>query len=151
MDSATFSVKKIHVLRIDPGEDVLAVVRKFLADSRVRQAIVLGGYGTLAAHHLHWVKHNRLPSENAFGRAQAGIEILAMNGLVVDGEPHIHVALATTDGGYGGHLEEGCITYVLCEIVFAEIDGPVLARERVTVDVPGMGKGIVPRLVFKGG
>jgi len=148
MDSASFSVKKVHILRVDPGEDVLESVRSFLTDSGVKQAVVLGGYGTLAAHHLHWVTHNKIPSESTFGRGEGGIEILSMNGLVVEGEPHIHVTLSTPEGAYGGHLEEGCIAYVLCEITLAEIDGPALSRQRVDVDVEGMGKGTVPRLTL---
>ena len=148
MDGASVSVKKLHIVRVDPGEDVLGSVETFLADAGVTQAVVIGGYGTLAAHHLHWVKHNRLPSENLFGKGEGGIEILSMNGLVVGGEPHIHVALATPDGAYGGHLEPGCIAYVLCEVMLAEIDGPTLSRQRVEVDIAAMGSGTVPRLMF---
>lgn len=150
METAAFSVKKLHVLRVDPGEDVLASVESFIEATGLEQAVIVGGYGTLAAHHLHWVLNNRIPSDNVFGRGEGGIEILAMNGTVVAGEPHIHVTLATTGGAYGGHVEEGCTAYVLCEIFFAELDGPALSRERVEVDVDGMGKGTVPRLLFGG-
>jgi predicted DNA-binding protein with PD1-like motif len=111
--------------------------------------VVMGGYGTLAAYHLHWVTHNRIPTENAFGRGYGGIEILAMNGLVVDGEPHIHVALSTPNGAFGGHLEPGCVAYVLCEIFFAEVEGVSLSRRRVPVTVEGMGEGTVSRLCFE--
>lgn len=148
MESAALTVKKVHILRIDPGEDVLASLRKFLAGAGVKQAVVMGGYGTLAAHHLHWVEHNRLPAENHFEKGEGGIEILAMNGLVVEGEPHVHVALSTPAGAYGGHLEEGCITYVLCEVFLAEVEGVALTRERVKVNIPGMGEGEIPRLAF---
>ena len=71
-----------------------------------------------------------------------------MNGMVVDGEPHIHIALSTVVGAYGGHLVRGCITYVLCEIMLAEVEGPALSREKVEVDIEGMGKASIPRLVF---
>ncbi len=148
MESALLNITRVHILRVDPGEDVLISVKEFLANANIQQAIVLGGYGTLAAHSLHWVTHNRIPTENAFGRAQAGIEILSMTGLVVDGEPHIHVTLATQQGAYGGHMEEGCKAYVLCEVFFAEVDGTKLTRERVPVDVPEMGKGTISRLYF---
>jgi len=148
METASLSVKRIHILRVDPGEDVLASVKAFLAAGGVRQAVVMGGYGTLAAHHLHWVTHNRIPTDNTFGRAEGGIEILAMNGLVVEGVPHIHVALSTPEGAYGGHLEEGCVAYVLCEVFLAEIEGVELTRRRVNVSVPGMGEGEIPRLMF---
>jgi len=148
MESAMLSVSRIHILRVDPGEDVFESIQRFLDEAGVRQAVVLGGYGTLAGYHLHWVTHNRIPTETAFGRGYGGIEILAMNGLVVDGEPHIHVALSTPDGGFGGHLEPGCIAYVLCEIFFAEVEGQILSRERVLVAVEGMGEGTVSRLTF---
>ena len=150
MESEALTLKKVHIVRIDPGEDVLVSVREFLARSGVRQGVVLGGYGTLAAHHLHWVVHNRLPPDNHFEKGEGGIEILAMNGLIVEGEPHIHVALSTPAGAYGGHLEEGCITYVLCEIYVGEVDGVAMSRERVKVNVPGMGEGEVTRLTFGG-
>ena len=139
---------KIHVLRVDPGEDVLASTRRFLKQANVQQAVVLGGYGTLAAYHLHWVTHNRIPTQNHFDRGEGGFELLSMNGLVVDGEPHIHVTLSTLDGAFGGHLEPGCIAYVLCEVFFAEVEGVALSRHRVPVAVEGMGEGEVTRLLF---
>jgi predicted DNA-binding protein with PD1-like motif len=148
MDYAFMSVKRIHILRIDPGEDVLKAVKQFVQEANLRQAVVLGGYGTLAAYHLHWVTHNRIPTENRFGRGEDGIEILSMNGLVVEGEPHIHVALSTSEGAFGGHLEPGCTAYVLCEVFFAEVEGVTLSRRRVPVAVEGMGEGQITQLVF---
>ena len=148
MEFATMNLSCIHILRVDPGEDVLDSVQRFLDQSGIRQAVVLGGYGTLAAYHLHWVTHNRIPTETAFGRGYGGIEILAMNGLVVDGTPHIHVALSTPDGAFGGHLEQGCIAYVLCEVFLAAVEGTTLSRQRVRVAVEGMGAGEVSRLTF---
>ena len=148
MEYSALSVSKIHILRVDPGEDLLASIEHFLQEAGIRQAVVLGGYGTSAAYHLHWVTHNRIPTENLFRRGEGGIEILAMNGLVVDGEPHIHVALSNKDGAFGGHLEPGCIAYVLCEIFFAEVEGERLSRERVAVSIEGMGEGEISRLTF---
>lgn len=148
MEFASMDLSRIHILRIDPGEDVLESVQRFLKDAAIKQAVILGGYGTLAAYHLHWVKHNRIPTENLFRRGGGGIEILAMSGLVVDGEPHIHVALSTPDGAFGGHLEPGCIAYVVCELFFAEVQGVSLSRQRVPISVAGMGEGTVSRLTF---
>jgi predicted DNA-binding protein with PD1-like motif len=148
MEFTSMDLGRVHILRVDPGEDVLESVQAFLKEAGIRQAVVMGGYGTLAAYHLHWVTHNRIPTENAFGRGYGGMEILTMNGLVVDGEPHIHVALSTPDGAFGGHLEPGCIAYVLCEVFLGEVEGVTLGRRRVPVAVEGMGEGTVNRLVF---
>ncbi len=148
MESGSFAAKAVHVVRVDPGEDVLKSVEAFLAEAGARQAVVAGGYGTLAASHLHWVAHNRIPTDNIFRRDEGGIEILSMNGLVVEGVPHIHVALSTPEGAYGGHLEPGCIAYVLCEVFLLELDGPALTRRATHVSVDGMGEGEIPRLTF---
>ena len=148
MEFASMNLARIHIVRVDPGEDVLESVQRFLKEAGIQQAVVLGGYGTLAAYHLHWVTHNRIPPENVFRRGQGGIEILAMNGLVVDGEPHIHVALSTPEGAFGGHLEPGCLAYVLCEVFFGEVEGVPLSRQRVPISVEGMGTGKVTRLTF---
>jgi predicted DNA-binding protein with PD1-like motif len=148
MEFASMNLSRVHLLRVDPGEDVLASAQCFLQEAGIQQAVVLGGYGTLAAYHLHWVAHNRIPTENIFRRGQGGIEILAMNGLVVDGEPHILVALSTPEGAFGGHLEPGCIAYVLCEVYFGEVEGVSLSRQRVPVSVEGMGEGRISRLTF---
>jgi predicted DNA-binding protein with PD1-like motif len=148
MESASMNLSHVHILRVDPGEDVLESIQHFLQDTDIRQAVVLGGYGTLAAYHLHWVTHNRIPTENLFRGGEGGTEILSMNGMVVDGEPHIHVALSTPDGAFGGHLEPGCIAYVLCEVFFAEVEGVTLSRKRVPVYVEGMGEGDISRLTF---
>jgi predicted DNA-binding protein with PD1-like motif len=148
MESQSLTLSKVHIVRIDPGEDVRRCVCAFLKEQGVKQAVVLGGYGTLARHSLHWVRHNRLPVENAFADGEGGIEILAMNGLVVASEPHIHVTLSTQVGAYGGHLEEGCIAYVLCEVFLGEVEGCTLSREVVDVTVEDMGTGSVPRLLF---
>ena len=148
MEFASMTVGNIHILRVDPGEDVLRSINRFLRETELRQAVVLGGYGALAAYHLHWLTHNRIPTDNAFIRGEGGVEILGMSGSIVEGEPHIHVTLATPAGAYGGHMETGCITYVTCEIFFAEITGKDLSRRMVLVSVPGIGEGEKPRLIF---
>lgn len=148
MEFASMNLSRIHILRVDPGEDVLASIEQFLKESSIQQAVVLGGYGTLSAYHLHWVTHNRIPTENLFRHGEGGIEILAMNGLVVNSKPHIHVALSTPEGAFGGHLEPGCIAYVLCEAFFAEVEGVSLSYQRVPIAVEDMGTGEVSRLTF---
>jgi predicted DNA-binding protein with PD1-like motif len=147
MQFASMEFGKLFILRVEPGKDVLASIRQA---SDLRQAVVLSGYGTLVAYHLHWVTHHRIPTENLFRHSEGGTDILSMNGLIVDGEPHIHMTLSTSDGAFGGHLEPGCKAYVLCEIFFTEISAISLTRRRTPVSVDGMGTGEISRLLFSG-
>lgn len=149
MEFGTLNIKKIMILRVDPGEDILDSVEQFIAEANLKQAVVLGGYGTMVAYHLHWVTHNRIPTDNLFRKGEGGIEILSMNGMVIEGQAHIHVTLSNPDGAFGGHLEPGCIAYVICEIFFAEVEGTTLTRQRIPVSVDGMGEGSVSRLTFR--
>ena len=146
MEGIALDLDKVHIFRIDPNEDVLLALQRYVQEANIRQAIVLGGYGTLASHRLHWVRDNRIPARNLYRRGEGGIEILAMNGTVVEGQPHVHVTLSTPRGAYGGHLEEGCRAYVLCEVFLGEVVGATLQRRPTHVDIPGMGAGEVPRL-----
>ena len=148
MQFASMNLGNLFILRVDPGEDVLASIQSFIELSDLRQAVVLGGYGALAAYHLHWVTHNRIPTDKLFRHGEGGIEILSMSGLIVEGEPHIHVTLSTSEGAFGGHLEPGCTAYVLCEIFFAEISGISLTRQKATVSIDRMGAGEVSRLIY---
>ena len=148
MEFGSLTIRKIHILRVDPGEDILAAVEQFIAEANLKQAVVVGGYGTMAAYHLHWVTHNRIPTDNLFRKGEGGIEILSMNGLVTESQPHIHITLSNPEGAFGGHLEPGCIAYVVCEIFFAEVEGPILKRQQVQVAVDAMGEGSISRLIF---
>ena len=148
MEGIALQPTRVHIVRIDPNEDVLLALREYVQQSGIKQAVVLGGYGTLATHRLHWVRNNRIPARNLYREGQGGIEILAMNGTIVEGQPHVHITLSTPRGAFGGHLEEGCRAYVLCEVFLAEVEGATLKRVPTHVDVPGMGSGEVPRLRF---
>ena len=77
MEAGVLDIGKIHILRIDPGEDVLMTVQKYLQEAEIQQAVVLGGYGTLAVYHLHWVKHNRLQGWNRHTRPRMNTIIRA--------------------------------------------------------------------------
>jgi len=149
MEGALFQPSRTWVLRVDPGEDVSESVEAFLKEKKIRQGYVAAGYGTLTHASLHWVRHNRLPTANLFAEVEGGIEILAMNGLVTEGSAHIHVALSTPTGAFGGHLEPGSKAYVLCEIVIVELEGPEMTRPRVEIGIGEDGKPVsIPRLTF---
>ncbi len=152
MQAGRFEDSVIWVVRIDPGEDVLVSLKKFIAEKGIRQGAVVWGYGTLSKARLHWVTHNRLPPENKFDEREGGIELLSINGLIVDGQPHIHFTASTPDGAFGGHLEEGCTCYILCEVGIAELRGPEMRREMATVAHDERGRAVkLPQLRFWAG
>jgi predicted DNA-binding protein with PD1-like motif len=149
VEGHSFEGKKFWVVRIDPGEDVLKSLKNFIKEKDIRQGMIVMGYGTFSKVSLHWVAHNRWPATNHYDDWEGGIELMSMNGMIVDGEPHIHFTASTIAGAFGGHLEEGCICYVLCEVGIVELEGPRMTRERVTVPTDSRERPAkVPRLKF---
>lgn len=149
MDSCSFEGKKFWVVSIDPGEDVLISLKSFIKEKGIRQGLVVMGYGTFSQVSMHWVMHNRFPPDNKFDKWDGGIELLSMNGIIVEGEPHIHFTASTVVGAFGGHIEEGCICYVLCDIGIIELEGPQMTREMVTIATDSQGKAVKrPKLKF---
>ena len=132
-NSQWFTGKKVWIVRIDPGQDVLLTLQDFIREQEIQQGLIVMGYGTLSQVRLHWVTHNQFPTDNKFETWQDGFELMSMNGLIVEGTPHIHFTGATTKGAFGGHLEEGCISYVLVEVGIIELDGPPMTRVVVPV------------------
>lgn len=149
MEGRAFECSKFWILRVDPDEDILISIRKFIKDNDINQGVIVMGYGTLSKISLHWVAHNRWPPENNYGQWEDGIEIMSINGMIVNGEPHVHITASDKNGAYGGHLEEGCICYVLCEIGIVEVSGSQMTREMVTISNDAQGNPIKrPQLKF---
>ena len=133
VDGHSFVGKKFWIVRIDPGEDVLISIKKFIKDNNIEQGVVVMGYGTFAKVSLHWVRDNKFPAGNKYDNWEGGIELMSLNGMIVDGAPHIHFTASDPNGAFGGHMEEGCICYVLCEVAIVELEGVHMTRESVPI------------------
>ena len=150
MDGHSFEGRKFWIVRIDPGEDVLISVRDFIQQKGIEQGAIVMGYGTLSKARMHWVKHNRYPSEILLGGREGGIEIMSMNGIIIEGKPHIHFTASSAEESFGGHLEEGNISYVLCEVGIVELEGARMTRKRTTIGTDAQGQPVqVSRLTFE--
>jgi predicted DNA-binding protein with PD1-like motif len=149
VDGHIFEGRKFWVVRVDSGEDVLISLKNFVKEKGIEQGAVVMGYGTLAKVNMHWVCHNQWPPENNFHEWEGGIEIMGMNGMIVDGEPHIHFTASTIAGAFGGHMEEGCLCYVLCEIGVVELEGVHMTRGMVSIATDAQGESVKrPQLQF---
>lgn len=110
------------VLRVDPGEEVAAVIKEVTRAENIPFATI-SGIGavkrvTLAFYHSESYEYRT----NFFPGAY---EFASMNGNVmcVDGEPHMHLHVTIADRGhriYGGHLLSAYVT-ATCEVVLSVI------------------------------
>lgn len=127
---AAGGVVTVHRLGLGPGDLLLESIQEFIDDNGIRDGAVLTGIGSLSECTIHWPARPEYPPTDKFATFQGALEITSIQGIIADGEPHLHMMVA--EGGdaraVGGHLEKGCKVLYLAEITIAELDGPPMTR-----------------------
>lgn len=139
MKYAEGSIQKIHVLRIEPGEDVLVCIQNYCDKHHITNGLILTGIGSLDG--CTFFDPQEIPEKpGLYGYVTpidrlTPIELVGLNGIICtapDGKaaPHIHACFADAEGNeYGGHLKEGNRVLVTVELVIAELAGVRMARK----------------------
>ncbi|HEQ72362.1 MAG TPA: DNA-binding protein [Spirochaetia bacterium] len=120
---------KIHVIGFAPGDLLLEKIEEAIAKHNIENGAVISGIGTLKTCRLHYVKHTEFPPVNVFYTLSEPLELLSINGLIINGQPHLHIAVSKgEEKTWGGHLEHGSEVLYLAEIAILEFEG--LSAER---------------------
>lgn len=125
----TDKIGRIFVLRLDPGDYVLESIYELIKKEGIKDAVVLSGIGTLDECVLHMVTTTDYPPKEYFARwKNKPLELVSIMGIIANGQPHLHAIVSDTEKTYAGHLEKGCRTLYLAEIVLVELKGLNLTR-----------------------
>ncbi len=117
------------VVALDPGEDLLKVIEDAIEREKISDGVVISGIGSLAKIHYHIVDPGtEKPWKDTFIEKEGTIEVMALQGLIADGEAHLHITASQNDAAYGGHLEHGSIILTLGEVVILRLDQPMERR-----------------------
>ena len=113
------------LLRLDPGEEILASLKRLCEQENIVLGAVQGiGAARFAVLGL-FPPATKQYTTNRFEE----IEIVSLTGNItaMDGEPYLHLHMAVADAQgrtFGGHLTE-CVISATAEIVVKRIDGAV--------------------------
>jgi predicted DNA-binding protein with PD1-like motif len=119
----------VVVVRLQPGELLLESLQEICRRERIRNGVIVTGFGSLSASRVTGVVSPAYPPTRFYDRrSRAGVEILAISGVIADFHVHAHVVLCDRRMAFGGHLEAGCRTLSLCELVLMRVDRVKLAR-----------------------
>ena len=120
MITQSTEIKRMVLVRINPGEDILISIRQAVEDNDIKTGLVIGGLGSAQSFHYHVVTSCELPPTEGFPKAEGPYDICTMTGLIIDGRVHVHITFSDTDKVQGGHLEEGCRALTFCIVMLAE-------------------------------
>ncbi|MBS7614526.1 DNA-binding protein [Candidatus Bathyarchaeota archaeon] len=127
---STEKIGRIFVLSLEPGDYVLESIKEVVKKEKIRDAVVVSAVGTLDLYRIHYVTTTGYPPQNKFEHwKDKPLELASINGIVANGEPHLHIVVSDSEKAYAGHLEEGCRTLYLAEITIIEIKGLNLKRQ----------------------
>lgn len=116
------------IMHLSKGELILESIQKEVKRLGIQAGIVTSGIGSARKIIYHRIKTVDDNPQDEFLTITTPTEILAIQGVIVDGEPHLHITCADTKEAFGGHLEPGCEVQYLVELSILELLGVDLVR-----------------------
>lgn len=126
----TFTSEDIVVVQLETGDLALESIRAAIEEHAIDTGVVVSGIGTFRNLHVHYLHTTDLEDRprNTFVERAGAWEINAIQGVIADGEPHLHVTAYDGEETIAGHLEEGNEINALGEVVIRRVPGLDLQR-----------------------
>jgi predicted DNA-binding protein with PD1-like motif len=99
--------QRIEIVRMQSGTDMLEGLNALIAKKNIKNAVILAGIGSVTDYHFHVVSSRNLPPDNEFSKAAVPMDLIAVQGYILNGRVHAHITLADENSVVGGHLEPG--------------------------------------------
>ncbi len=126
---ATEDTGRIIIISLQKGEKILESIEQELKKWGIENAVMLSGVGSLRKVSYHYIENTNDWPTNKFIVADRPIELAAIQGMVLNGVPHLHIVSSDMDNYFVGHLENGCEVQYLAEILLLEIKNPEIVRK----------------------
>ena len=108
---------ELVTIGIKPGEMLLESIKEAIKQQNIKNGVVISGIGTLKTCQLHHITHTGFPPDNRFFTINKPLELSSINGIIADGEPHLHTVVSFADEEvYSGHLENNSEVLYLAEV-----------------------------------
>ncbi len=118
------SVQRVVILRFKFGTDLLAGLQKMVKEEKIRNAVILSGFGSVRNYQVHQVADRDLPPKDVLVKdPMAPADIISMSGVVMKGRVHPHITLANAEKAFGGHLEPGTNVFTFAVVTLGVLDG----------------------------
>ncbi len=123
--------KRVIVVNLLRGDKLLESIRAVCGEAGIRYGIITSAIGSLQRVHFHRVVSLAEVPEDEYVVIERPMELASLQGLIVDGNPHIHMVVSDTERTYTGHLEEGTVVLYLVELSILELDGLSITRKKL--------------------
>ena len=108
-DLCTISTEfeRIEIIRMKSGTDMLEGLNQAIENKNIVNAVILNGIGSVTDYHYHVVSSKDLPPPEEYPKASVPMDLIAVQGFIIDKRVHAHITLSDENSVVGGHLEKG--------------------------------------------
>lgn len=106
-DITTTEFEMVEIIKMHPGTDMLEGLNSAIRERNIKNAVILAGIGSVTDYHFHVVSDRNLPPANEFSKAACAMDLVAVQGYIINKRVHAHITLADKNSTVGGHLEPG--------------------------------------------
>lgn len=118
------------VLHLGKGDLLLESIESECRRLGIRDGVVLSCIGSMRKAVFHVIMGTDDDPVNEFITLERPMEIGSVQGVILDGAPHLHIVCSDPQRVYTGHLEPGTEIQYLCEISILELGGLSLTRRK---------------------
>ena len=117
------TIRRVVILRFKFDTDLLVGLQAAIREHKIRNAVILSGFGSVRNYQVHQVSNRDLPSKDLMVKnPTAPADIISMSGIVMNGRVHPHITLANADRAFGGHLEPDTTVFTFAVITLGVLD-----------------------------
>lgn len=129
MYTLTGHFDRIVVIRLKNKANLLDGMVKAVKDEHIQNGVILSAIGSLRGYEVHSVSNRDLPTQDTIVKNPTQpVDLVGMNGYVINGRIHAHMTLATPDRVIAGHVEEGNEVYTYAIVTIGVMNGTNLDK-----------------------
>jgi predicted DNA-binding protein with PD1-like motif len=132
-------IEQVIVVSLTPGDLFLEGIEEIIAKEKIENAVVTSCIGSFRVLNYHTITWTGMPPKDKYLKIEGPVEVGAIQGLIIDGEPHLHATFYDCDEEkcYTGHIEHGCEVCYLVELYIQVISGLKIKKDK-DPDNPGV-------------
>jgi uncharacterized protein len=115
-------VKRVVLIRLKYNTDMLDGIEQAVKNEKIKNAVILSGVGSVTSYHVHAVANTTLPAKLAYTQRAAPMDLIAVNGYVLNGRIHAHITMTDDQKAFGGHLHKGTTVFTFAIITLGILD-----------------------------
>ena len=121
-------IGRTFIIRMERGDYLKESIIDLVNKEDVKNAIISSGIATFDEANFQMAITYDFPIKYHVEHLKEPLELVSLDGTIINYEPHIHCVISNESKTWAGHLLDGCRILYLGEIVIQELLGVKLER-----------------------